>query len=146
MFGRVVKHDHRKLVDLRERLFRIETGQKRMSWKRYQSLKNKTDEMEEFWLKIWAGMNGIPLEEQRESHRESQEVERMEALLQRHFKLHPGDKEMEAFAATMNSAKRNNRVIDPELFDRFMQKLNYLYANCPQPPKPSGLFKRFFGS
>jgi len=33
MFGRVVKHDHRKLVDLRERLFRIETGQKRMSWK-----------------------------------------------------------------------------------------------------------------
>jgi hypothetical protein len=146
MFGCMKRLDDRELDNLRERLFRVETGQKRMSWKKYQALKIKTEELEEFWINIWAGLNGNTHERQVEIRKENHILERMEAMLKRHVEFHPGDQEMEPFAVAMSSAKRNNRTIDRELFDRFMQKLNYLFADCPQPPTPSGLFKRFFGS
>jgi hypothetical protein len=147
MFERVIKVvDQQELVVLRERLFRVETGQKRVTWEQYQALKTKTEELEAFWLRFWEGINGNTHEKEVELHNRTHTLDQMEAMLKRHLELHPGDQEMELFAAAMSSAKRNNRTIDRELFDRFMQKLIYLFADCPQPPQPSGLFKRYFGS
>jgi len=149
MFGRmrVHRHNHQYLVDLRVRIFRVETGQEHISWKKYQALKVAAEEEERFWMKLFADLNGVAYERQLAIHRKHAAIERIEVMLKRHLELNPGDKEMDPLIAALRSAKSNNRDVPPEMLGEFRKKFDYLYVDGPKPPaEPLGLFKRFFRS